>query len=91
MINSDQNGWFCTGLPAAYIDGKDIIPYELYATFIRTASEPIGLAGNVYFSVLVFSNRPIVGLGSLKKNGQYQTLLPDGTTIQYVEIMGDHS
>ena len=91
VINSDQNGWFCTGLPAAYIDGKDIIPYELYATFIRTSSEPIRLTGNVYFSVLVFSNRPIVGLGSLKKNGQYQTLLPDGTTIQYAEIMGDHS
>ena len=92
VINSDQNGWFCTGLPAAYIDGKDIIPYELYATFIRTSSEPIGgVLGNVYFSVLVFSNRPIVGLGSLKKNGQYQTLLPDGTTIQYAEIMGDHS
>lgn len=91
MINSDQNGWFCTGLPAAYIDGKDIIPYELYATFIRTSSKPPRLAGNVYFSVLVFSNRPIVGLGSLKKNGQYQTLLPDGKLIQYAEIMGDHS
>ena len=91
MINSDQNGWFCTGLPAAYIDGKEIIPYELYATFIRTSSEPPRLAGNVYFSVLVFSNRPIVGLGSLKKNGQYQTLLPDGSTIHYAEIMGDHS
>ena len=95
MINSDQNGWFCTGLPAFVISGTDgnvkLMPNELYATFIRVTSEPYGILGNVFFSVLVFSNKPIVGLGSLKKNGQYQVLLPDGKPIQYAEIMGGHS
>ena len=94
-INSDLNGWFCTGLPAFAVAGTDgnvkLMPSELYATFIRVSSEPIGILGNVFFSVLVFSNKPIVGLGSLKKNGQYRVLLPDGKLIQYAEIMGGHS
>ena len=98
-INSDLNGWFCTGLPAYDIDDPDsgitLASSELYATFIRTSDNYPGnypgIFGNVFFSVLVFSNSPITGLGSLKKNGQYQALLPDGTTIQYAEIMGDHS
>ena len=64
---------------------------ELYATFIRISDDIPGIQGNVFFSVLVFSNKPIVGLGSLKKNGQYRTILPDGTTIYYAEIMGGHS
>ena len=99
VINSDLNGWFCTGLPAYDIDEPDsgimLASSELYATFIRTSDNYpgnySGYFGNVFFSVLVFSNSPITGLGSLKKNGQYQALLPDGTTIQYAEIMGDHS
>ena len=95
VINSDLNGWFCTGLPAYSIVESDgdikLTSSELYATFIRTNNAFQGIAGNVFFSVLVFSNSPIAGLGSLKKNGQYQALLPDGTTIQYAEIMGDHS
>ena len=95
VINSDQNGWFCTGLPAYGVPGSDgeikIMPNELYATFIRTSNDIQGIPGNVFYSVLVFSNSPIVGLGSLKKNGQYSTILPDGTTIQYAEIMGGHS
>ena len=95
VINSDLNGWFCTGLPAYDVVESDgdtkLSPTELYATFIRTSNNYDGFFGNVFFSVLVFSNRPITGLGSLKKNGQYQALLPDGTTIQYAEIMGDHS
>lgn len=94
-INSDLNGWFCTGLPAYVIPGSDgnvkIPPTELYATFIRTSNDIQGIPGNVFYSVLVFSNSPIVGLGSLKKNGQYSTILPDGTTIHYAEIMGGHS
>lgn len=94
-INSDLNGWFCTGLPAYLIAGSNgdikLWPTELYATFIRISNDVQGILGNVFFSVLVFSNRPIVGLGSLKKNGQYRALLPDGTTIQYAEIMGGHS
>ena len=95
VINSDLNGWFCTGLPAYVISGTDgnvkLMSNALYATFIRISSEPIGILGNVFFSVLVFSNKPIVGLGSLKKNGKYQVLLPDGKLIQYAEIMGGHS
>ena len=95
VINSDQNGWFCTGLPAYGVPGSDgeikIMPNELYATFIRTSNDIQGIEGNVFYSVLIFSNSPIVGLGSLKKNGQYSTILPDGTTIQYAEIMGGHS
>lgn len=95
VVNSDLNGWFCTGLPAYVIPGTDgnvkIMPNELYATFIRTSNDIQGIQGNVFYSVLVFSNSPIVGLGSLKKNGQYRTILPDGTTIQYYEIMGGHS
>ena len=94
-INSDLNGWFCTGLPAYGIVESDgeikLMPTELYATFIRTNNTFPGIIGNIFFSVLVFSNSPIAGLGSLKKNGQYNALLPDGTTIQYAEIMGDHS
>ena len=94
-INSDLNGWFCTGLPAYGIVESDgeikLMPTELYATFIRTNNTFPGIVGNIFFSVLVFSNSPIAGLGSLKKNGQYNALLPDGTTIQYAEIMGDHS
>ena len=95
VINSDLNGWFCTGLPAYIITGTDdevkFMPNELYATFIRTNNVIQGIQGNVFYSVLVFSNSPIVGLGSLKKNGQYRTILPDGTNVQYAEIMGDHS
>ena len=95
VVNSDLNGWFCTGLPAYGILGSDgdikLMPNELYATFIRTRNDIQGIQGNVFYSVLVFSNSPIVGLGSLKKNGQYRTILPDGTTIQYAEIMGGHS
>ena len=95
VVNSDLNGWFCTGLPAYVISGTDgnvkMMPNELYATFIRTSNDIQGIPGNVFYSVLVFSNSPIVGLGSLKKNGQYRTILPDGTTIQYAEIMGGHS
>ena len=95
VINSDLNGWFCTGLPAYLITGTDdevkFMPNELYATFIRTSNDIQGIKGNVFYSVLVFSNSPIVGLGSLKKNGQYRTILPDGTNVQYAEIMGDHS
>lgn len=95
IINSDLNGWFCTGLPAYIVTGSDdevkLMPNELYATFIRTSTEPLGITGNVFFSVLVFSNKPIVGLGALKKNGQYRVTLPDGTPIQYAEIMSDHS
>lgn len=90
-INSDLNGWFCTGLPAYVDDNIKIMSNELYATFIRVIAEPAGILGNVFFSVLVFSNKPIVGLGSLKKNGQYQVLLPDGKLIKYAEIMGGHS
>ena len=95
VINSDLNGWFCTGLPADDIlddNGQvQLVSYELYATFIRTGNDIQGGPGTTFFSVLVFSNTPIVGLGSLKKNGQYRTILPDGTTIQYAEIMGGHS
>ena len=95
VVNSDHNGWFCTGLPAYGILGSDgkikIMPNELYATFIRTSNDIPGIQGNIFYSVLVFSNSPIVGLGSLKKNGQYSTILPDGVTIQYAEIMGGHS
>ena len=96
VVNSDLNGWFCTGLPAFAISRLDdgelsLLPNELYATFIRTGNDIIGTGGDVFYSVLVFSNCPIVGLGSLKKNGKYQVLLPDGTTIQYAEIMGGHS
>lgn len=95
VVNSDLNGWFCTGLPAYGVPGSDdeikIKPIELYATFIRISKDIPGIQGNVFYSVLVFSNSPIVGLGSLKKNGQYRTILPDGTTIQYAEIMGGHS
>ena len=95
VVNSDLNGWFCTGLPAYDILGSDgeikLMPNELYATFIRTSNDIQGIPGNVFYSVLVFSNSPIVGLGSLKKNGQYRTILPDGTPIQYAEIMGGHS
>ena len=95
VVNSDLNGWFCTGLPAYVISGTDgnikLMPNELYATFIRTSNDIQGIQGNVFYSVLVFSNSPIVGLGSLKKNGQYRTILPDGTAIQYAEIMGGHS
>ena len=95
VVNSDLNGWFCTGLPAYGILGSDgdikLMPNELYATFIRTRNDIQGIQGNVFYSVLVFSNSPIVGLGSLKKNGQYRTILPDGATIQYAEIMGGHS
>ena len=95
VVNSDLNGWFCTGLPAYNVSGSDgkikITSNELYATFIRTSNDIQGIPGNVFYSVLVFSNSPIVGLGSLKKNGQYRTILPDGTTIQYAEIMGGHS
>ena len=95
VVNSDLNGWFCTGLPAFGILGSDgnikLMPNELYATFIRTSNDIPGIQGNVFYSVLIFSNSPIVGLGSLKKNGQYRTILPDGTTIQYAEIMGGHS
>ena len=95
VVNSDLNGWFCTGLPAYGILGSDgdikLMPNELYATFIRTNNDIQGIEGNVFYSVLVFSNSPIVGLGSLKKNGQYRTILPDGTTIHYAEIMGGHS
>ena len=94
-INSDLNGWFCTGLPAYLIPGTNgdikLGPTELYATFIRTSNDVQGILGSVFYSVLVFSNKPIVGLGSLKKNGQYRALLPDGTTIHYAEIMGGHS
>ena len=95
VVNSDLNGWFCTGLPAYYVTGSDgnvkLMPNELYATFIRTSNDIQGIPGNAFYSVLVFSNSPIVGLGSLKKNGQYRTILPDGATIQYYEIMGGHS
>ena len=95
MINSDQNGWFCTGLPAYSVPGSDgnikLNSTELYATFIRTSNDIQEFQGNVFYSVLIFSNSPIVGLGSLKKNGQYRTILPDGTTVQYAEIMGGHS
>ena len=95
VINSDLNGWFCTGLPAYSVPGSDgdikLISTELYATFIRTNNVIQEFQGNVFYSVLVFSNNPIVGLGSLKKNGQYRTILPDGTTVQYAEIMGGHS
>ena len=95
VVNSDLNGWFCTGLPAYGVPGSDgdikLMPNELYATFIRIRNDIPGIQGNVFYSVLVFSNSPIVGLGSLKKNGQYRTILPDGTTIQYAEIMGGHS
>lgn len=95
VVNSDLNGWFCTGLPAYVISGTDgnikLMPNELYATFIRTSKDIPGIPSNVFYSVLVFSNSPIVGLGSLKKNGQYSTILPDGTTIHYAEIMGGHS
>lgn len=95
VVNSDLNGWFCTGLPAFAIlrpDGEmGLWPTELYATFMRTSNDIIGVDGDIFYSVLVFSNRPIVGLGSLKKNGQYRTILPDGNTIQYAEIMGGHS
>ena len=95
VVNSDLNGWFCTGLPAYGVEESDgnikLMPTELYATFIRTTNDVPGIQSNVFFSVLVFSNSPIVGLGSLKKNGQYRALLPDGTTIQYAEIMGGHS
>ena len=95
MINSDQNGWFCTGLPAYSVPGSDgnikLNSTELYATFIRTSNDIKEFQGNVFYSVLIFSNSPIVGLGSLKKNGQYRTILPDGTTIHYAEIMGGHS
>ena len=95
VVNSDLNGWFCTGLPAYVISGTDgnvkMMPNELYATFIRTSNDIPGIEGNIFYTVLVFSNSPIVGLGSLKKNGQYRTILPDGTTIQYAEIMGGHS
>ena len=95
VVNSDLNGWFCTGLPAYDIRGSDgkikLDPTELYATFIRTSNDIQGIPGNVFYSVLVFSNSPIVGLGSLKKNGQYRTILPDDTPIQYFEIMGGHS
>ena len=95
VVNSDLNGWFCTGLPAYIISGSDgnvkLMPNELYATFIRTSNDLQGGPGNIFYSVLVFSNKPIVGLGSLKKNGQYRTILPDGATIQYYEIMGGHS
>ena len=95
VVNSDLNGWFCTGLPAYGVSGSDgdikLMPNELYATFIRTSNDIPGIEGDVFYSVLVFSNSPIVGLGSLKKNGQYRTILPDGTTIHYAEIMGGHS
>ena len=95
VVNSDLNGWFCTGLPAYVISGTDgnvkLMPNELYATFIRTSNDIQGIPGNAFYSVLVFSNSPIVGLGSLKKNGKYQVLLPDGNTIHYAEIMGGHS
>ena len=95
VVNSDLNGWFCTGLPAYVISGSDgnvkLMPNELYATFIRTSNDVQGVPGKVFYSVLVFSNKPIVGLGSLKKNGQYSTILPDDTTIHYAEIMGGHS
>ena len=95
VVNSDLNGWFCTGLPAFGVAGSDgeikLMPIELYATFIRISNEVSEYEGIAFYSVLVFSNSPIVGLGSLKKNGQYRTILPDGTTIQYAEIMGGHS
>ena len=95
VINSDLNGWFCTGLPAYGVAGSDgqikLMPNELYATFIRTRNDIEGIEGNIFYTVLVFSNSPIVGLGALKKNGQYRTILPDGTTVQYAEIMGGHS
>ena len=95
VVNSDLNGWFCTGLPAYDVLGSDgeikMMPNELYATFIRTSNDIQGIQGNVFYPVLVFSNSPIVGLGSLKKNGRYQVLLPDGQTIHYAEIMGGHS
>ena len=95
VVNSDLNGWFCTGLPAYDVLGSDgqikITPNELYATFIRISNDLQGGPGTIFYSVLVFSNRPIVGLGSLKKNGQYRTILPNGNTINYAEIMGGHS
>ena len=95
VVNSDLNGWFCTGLPAFGVAGTDgqikLMPNELYATFIRTNNDIQGIESNIFYSVLVFSNSPIVGLGSLKKNGQYRTILPDGTTVHYAEIMGGHS
>ena len=95
VVNSDLNGWFCTGLPAYYVTGSDggikLMPNELYAAFIRIGNDLKGGPGNIFYSVLVFSNKPIVGLGSLKKNGQYSTILPDGNTIHYAEIMGGHS
>ena len=95
VINSDQNGWFCTGLPAYDVLGTDgnvkLMSGELYAAFIRISNDLQGGPGNIFYSVLVFSNKPIVGLGSLKKNGQYSTILPNGNTIHYAEIMGGHS
>ena len=95
VINSDQNGWFCTGLPAYDVLGTDgnvkLMSGELYAAFIRISNGLQGGPGNIFYSVLVFSNKPIVGLGSLKKNGQYSTILPNGNTINYAEIMGGHS
>lgn len=95
VVNSDLNGWFCTGLPAYDVLGSDggikMMPNELYATFIRTNNDIEEIEGNIFYTVLVFSNSPIVGLGSLKKNGQYRTILPDGTTVHYAEIMGGHS
>lgn len=95
VVNSDLNGWFCTGLPAYDVIGTNgevkLTPNELYAAFIRISNDLQGGPGNIFYSVLVFSNKPIVGLGSLKKNGQYRTILPDGATINYAEIMGGHS
>lgn len=93
LINSDLNGWYCTGLPAFNFE-KDDVYYnfsDLYATFVRTNDTLAGVAGNVYFTALVFSNEPIMGLASIKRENGYNVELPDGDTVQYVEIMGEHS
>ena len=100
-IDSDLNGWYCTGLPAYEVEvnegeGVDEKVYRLdtsslYATFMRINTVEEGANRDAYATVLIFSNQPIVGLGNLKINDKYEVTLPDGITIQYAEIMGGHS
>lgn len=94
VITSDNDGWYCTGVPAlvkySLTDTvfDDIDGNELYATFVRgiTSTESQGC----YDTVLIFSNNPIVSLSQINQQDDVM-YLPNGEMLHLSEIMGGHS
>lgn len=93
-VSSTGEGWFCTGLPAATIDGERfswtqaLFTKEIYATFVRIDST--GNPTSEYNIAMVITNAPINNVSQLFLDYSGNVTLPSGY-IKYCELLGGHS